>query len=508
MPIDYKPHIGKTVIETLTMGMYEDPLIIYREYVQNAADQIDIAFEEGILKKKSDGKISISVNNAAKSIEVSDNATGITAKSVLSFLGDVANSEKDETERKGFRGIGRLGGLGYCEKLIFKTSARGENIQSIMTLDAKMLKRLLLNRDEKMDAATVISVITDVTTKKEILDRHYFVVIMENVTNSALLNIETVRNYLKMVAPVPFNPKFTFADEIEQHFSKNNIIFDEYNVEVNSERLFKGYNNKIVEENETSTIVGIDYFAIRSRSRSLLALGWVGYRDLSNIVLGDQVVEKGIRIRKNNIQIGSNTTLNRFFPASRTNQRFVGELHVLGPGFIPNARRDYFIDNATCSEFETLLIEVLKNAKYENIIAHTASLISTRIATIEKYREDANNLQTKMGKFRSTAEETAETEKVNLSKEKAEKASKELQKLKGKSKEDRRVQNLYTNLTAGKRLDIPGFNLRPTIYDPPQFKKLKPSEVEIVKIIFSIIEKELDVEDSENLKRKIIEKFN
>ena len=44
--------IGKNVIENLTLGMYENSLMIYREYIQNAADSIDNAINLGILKKK------------------------------------------------------------------------------------------------------------------------------------------------------------------------------------------------------------------------------------------------------------------------------------------------------------------------------------------------------------------------------------------------------------------------------------------------------------------------
>ena len=41
------PVIGKDVIESLTIGMYEDSRFIFREYIQNAADQIDKAIAEG-----------------------------------------------------------------------------------------------------------------------------------------------------------------------------------------------------------------------------------------------------------------------------------------------------------------------------------------------------------------------------------------------------------------------------------------------------------------------------
>ena len=107
----FKPHIGKNVIETLTLGMYEDARFTYREYVQNAADQIDIAVEEGILNQKNEGEINITIDKELRKITIEDNATGIENENVLQFLGDVANSQKDKEKRKGFRGIGRLGGL-------------------------------------------------------------------------------------------------------------------------------------------------------------------------------------------------------------------------------------------------------------------------------------------------------------------------------------------------------------------------------------------------------------
>ena len=35
--------IGKNVLENLTQAMYDDCRIVYREYIQNSSDQIDIA---------------------------------------------------------------------------------------------------------------------------------------------------------------------------------------------------------------------------------------------------------------------------------------------------------------------------------------------------------------------------------------------------------------------------------------------------------------------------------
>ena len=42
---------GANILENLTTGMYQDSKIIYREYIQNACDQVDKAIKDGTSKK-------------------------------------------------------------------------------------------------------------------------------------------------------------------------------------------------------------------------------------------------------------------------------------------------------------------------------------------------------------------------------------------------------------------------------------------------------------------------
>ena len=47
---------GANILENLTTGMYQDSKVIYREYIQNACDQIDKAEQLGILRPRSKDK--------------------------------------------------------------------------------------------------------------------------------------------------------------------------------------------------------------------------------------------------------------------------------------------------------------------------------------------------------------------------------------------------------------------------------------------------------------------
>jgi len=124
--------VGKSTLETLTLGMYKNPLVVYREYIQNSSDSIDHAIKTGLIKDN-EALIKVNVNHKTHSISIEDNGTGVSGKEVYNVLCDIGNARKDYRTDRGFRGIGRLGGLAYCERLIFKTSYHGEDYASIIT---------------------------------------------------------------------------------------------------------------------------------------------------------------------------------------------------------------------------------------------------------------------------------------------------------------------------------------------------------------------------------------
>lgn len=222
------PRIGKDVIESLTLGMYEDCRFIYREYIQNSADQVDKAVAEKLINAGED-EIHITINPEERCIVIEDNATGISSDKVVPILRNIAHSTKKRGEDKGFRGIGRLGGLGYCSKLIFETTFAGEEVKSIMIWDANLLKQIINDRDNSEEAVDVLARVTDTITKKEAADKHYFKVILENVTSDELLNVERVKNYLSMVAPVDISSQFIYRSQINKFIKDNGLKVDTYN---------------------------------------------------------------------------------------------------------------------------------------------------------------------------------------------------------------------------------------------------------------------------------------
>lgn len=514
----HTPKIGKTVLETLTSGMYDDARFIFREYVQNAADQIDVAVEAGILNKKSEGKIEITINDRSKRISVYDNATGISSKNLLNFLGDVANSHKDPVERRGFRGIGRLGGLGYCDKLVFETSYKGEKVKNKLTIDAKRLRKIIENRKDTSDAAAAMSVVTlDDPPTQEDSDAHYFRVILESVSNEILLNKDSVKAYLSMVAPVPFSPSFKFVSEIKTYFKSRKVIIDEYNVEINGETLYKAYKNtlsvKVRESRDIkeSPLIGVDFVDIIGDNEELLAACWYGFIERSNNVPDESNIERGLRIRTKNISIGDESTCKRYFDQERTNLRFVGEIHTVNDGFIPNARRDYFTENATCQLFDKKAKEIFKRENLENRLAQTASKLHNRLSEIKEYKKKSEEFRSQKGSYKNAKEESYHLNRLKDLEEKAVKAKAEIEKIARKAEESKNIKNLYQSIVGDNDISVKnltGGDVLVSKYDPPTFSKLNKDQALVILEVFEILDDELDFDMSELIKKKIVEKYN
>lgn len=346
--------IGKHTLETLTNGMYTDHFTIFREYVQNSADSIDNAVKSGILEAGA-GIINVTVNKEKSLVTVHDNGTGICSELTVKFLCDIGNSSKDYKENRGFRGIGRLGGLAYAQSIKFVTTAKGEDKKTIITWDcAKLLELLQPGKFQEYDLIKVIKEVTKVDFETEEVLSHYFEVSLLDIDEKFedLLNVEKVKNYLSTVAPVPFNHQIFFrsAHKIKEWFSKKGIPIEEYKIYLNdSEQILKLYKETFNTGHQDRTkkkdrIADIQFFEFKDEDK-LLYCGWHAVTAFYGSV--DDEFMKGIRVRKGNILIGDKNTFSQFFPSEKdvANSWFIGEVYMYDNELIPNGRRDDFEKN-------------------------------------------------------------------------------------------------------------------------------------------------------------------
>lgn len=344
---------GMYLLETLTSGMYNEPLSIYREYIQNAVDSIDLLNDE---KRDNNLQVNIDLDPFNKRISIFDNGIGLTADIAESTLSNIGSSDKKNMGLRGFRGIGRLGGLAFSNKATFYTKASGEQIESIQEWDCQRLRAYMSDPDvPQMSLQQLFRRITKFSQDNNKPKRgSYFKVILDGVSSfrNYVFDIDKVRNYLTEVAPLSFNSDlFSFGDEIDNYLRHRLSHYSNYEIILNGDKLYKGYKDNI-----KSTRKGFDYidnvklFDLVVDEKPV-AYGWFGERRdlLGAIAKGDN--PSGIRVRVGNILLGDPHLLDGCFREDRFNSYLVGEIHVDHPGLIPNSRRDDFVDNEMKTRF-------------------------------------------------------------------------------------------------------------------------------------------------------------
>ena len=356
--------VGKYTLESLTTGMYSDPKIIYREYIQNSVDSLENAVSQNILEPQS-MRIDIVVDAENSIISIRDNGTGIESAKAVSTLMNIGSSQKRHSNNRGFRGIGRLGGMSYCGRLVFTTSSDGENVKTVVEFDCAKLRQLLVpGANEDMDLAAVLAAVTSVKTEEEKKDRHYFHVELFGVSGfSDLLSIESVRSYISQVAPLPYKTRqFIYSSDLHHYLSQNGYEVEEFPVFIGEssdelEPIYKPNRHRYHSDRnkkKNDEIQSLKTFRIEIDGE-LYALGWYGACNWFGSLSEHDI--SGIRVRKGNILIGDNHTLDIIFKESRFNGWTQGELFIVTDKLIPNARRDDFEQN----ESYYLFIRALQN---------------------------------------------------------------------------------------------------------------------------------------------------
>lgn len=423
-----QPIIGKGALESLTTGMYSNEFILYREYIQNSSDSFNKAFKCGILKKNEEA---IRIEIEGSMIRISDNGIGIEKEKAISRLINIGDSDKDFKVDKGFRGIGRLAGISYCEKLIFITSCSGEDKKTVLEWDCKKLNELIAPGEH--NNLTVAEVITEVTCshlEDEEAEKHYFIVELHGVKKEVkdLLDEEKVKAYICEVAPIPFDKKkFSLANNIYSHFSQRHYAIDEYNIFMGNSRipLTKKYKSYFDTSKGDDQLTDINFF----ESKNGAFVCWVGVSSFKGAVKNDII--KGIRVRKENILIGNEKNFSQFFPSEgdAANPWFIGELHILDKNIYPNARRDDFEKNSAYYEIHSELREICNdlNKNYRRM----NSKINVDIRKLVESKEKLKEIERKITENDFTSKQDKEVTKKVLDKEieTVEKITKKLEKL-------------------------------------------------------------------------------
>lgn len=367
------PSVGRQLLEIVTAGMYNDPRMVYREFVQNAADSIDAAIDAGRLGPD-DSRIGFTIDGATRSVIVEDNGLGVPVSEVDLRLGSLGRSTKEGRSQRGFRGIGRLGGLAYCDSLVFETRAPKESLVSIVEWDGKALRAGAAKGSRSESLEDAVRRIATLQTRRALPGEppHFFRAHMRGIRffhSDELMNINSIRGYLSTEAPVAFeHGKFHFASKIEA-FLAAGPGYRTYNILLNEKPVLRPHEARISFHDRLSDeISDIETFEVKMPDGSEAARGWFAKTSLL-AALPRANLMRGIRLYQGNIAVGDEYLLADLFTERRFSAWHIGAIHV-SRTVRPNARRDGF---ESSSEFERILEHSRLLARHLSKLCRTLS---------------------------------------------------------------------------------------------------------------------------------------
>ena len=330
--------VGGDILRLITAGMYDNPLVLFREYLQNAADSIASTGNAG-------GSVQIEIDPVESRLTITDDGPGLSEAQAVSRLIPVGNSPKDPTVDRGLRGIGRLSSLAFASDVHFTTRADGSAPATRVSWSGRTLRHPRL---QKLDAATAIEECTAVESLHDgDWPERFFQVTVERVTRyaaSTLLNRDAVRSYIAEVCPVPFSPSFPLAVELADFLSEHadHFVLD-VRIAGDDLPIQRPFGQAIplsdsyaapFERLETRIIPRLD-------DGQPAAILWLAHTPYAGSIPRHLGV-RGLRARSGNIQVGADDVFSHLFQETRFNGWCVGEVHLTDSRIVPNGRRDYF----------------------------------------------------------------------------------------------------------------------------------------------------------------------
>ena len=336
--MDNSPILGGELLRLVTAGMYDNPLVLYREYVQNSADAI-------AAQGSGAGSVHISIDPLRSQITILDDGTGLAPSEAVHRLVDLGRSPKDPSIDRGFRGIGRLSGLAFAEELHFTTRTRGDSPPTRVSWNARALRELDLAR---VDAKTAIE---ESTTRSQVScgewPERFFQVTIDRINRhaaSTLLNEDAVRSYLGEVCPVPMAASFPLAAEAREFLTghSDHLVLD-IRINDDPQPIERPFQDVIALTDD----FGAPFETLEPRiiprvdGEDPAAVLWLAHTPYAGSI-PRRLGIRGLRARVGNMQIGTDRIFEHLFQEPRFNGWCVGEIHILDSRIVPNGRRDYF----------------------------------------------------------------------------------------------------------------------------------------------------------------------
>lgn len=401
--------MGLRLLETLTSALYEDPIVFFREYVQNSAD----AF---IRHPVANARIDIKIDKKNKKIVFLDNGYGIPKKDFIDKMTSIGKSDKSKAiDQIGFRGIGRLAAMPFCKELIFKNKVENEEEIQVFSWDGEKYNTLL-SQSETDDLESAIEQITQKSILKyegNISDHFFKVELVSYRTEiEELVNGKDFKQNLSRLLPLKYADSFEAKKSIHSHYEKfmgESLEKYEFDVYLDNEQLYKPYSEAhILESDVVFWDLSFEQLSEEVPAEKIGVLWFTFNRKVSSNPANSP---RGIFVRSKNMLLGNeyaiadsvskgnNDYVTTYRELTQTLNGVYGELLIDTQRLSDNARRDWFKIDLNSNQLRVILTDYLKKLTTYRRDASAAfndkKAESKRTKVINSYRELTGGFDTK-----------------------------------------------------------------------------------------------------------------
>lgn len=215
-------NIGDFLLNVLTVGLYNQPDLIIREYIQNSHDAICDWPD-----RPAPGRVDIQI--AWPNIHIFDNGPGMDRNELLRAMSNLGKSFKNISASSGFMGIGKLAGLSMASRVEIHSSKFGVPEKNWVAFNSEEMLTGIWARRLRGDHRSILETLNKHTGVNEQPlpedpNNHYTAVHLLDIHEEYREKVENIEEFTRsigLIAPVIQDSSFEHAAEIEEMLKLN-----------------------------------------------------------------------------------------------------------------------------------------------------------------------------------------------------------------------------------------------------------------------------------------------
>lgn len=316
-----KEHIGPNLLESVTKGLYVNPLHIIREYVINGIEAVPLANE-------------VKVRIEGKDVFIWDNGGGMNNEEIDAAR-KIGFPLKNPKESFGFRGQGIWSGVSICDTITISTKSQGCDKRCWLKIDAKGLRNDLSERTNK-PLTQLLSDHVMMAEMPEASENHGTLVQLTNIVKEAqskLLSVDNVKKYMQQILPEDFHPNFPYKDNVEELLGRHVPRYRTVKIFLNNEPICRA---PCIDDLE-SPISDV----LRDQKGNPIAFWWACLHKDSKAI--EQSENAGLVYKKWGVTIGTQKSCLQWWKKSAHLLYWcTGEIHVVDPDLTLDSEKTDF----------------------------------------------------------------------------------------------------------------------------------------------------------------------